>query len=158
MTWDKYFYDISVAVSANSKCYSRKVGAILVDDNKCIVATGYNGVPSGISHCEKMNRNMERACPRRLAGYQSGEGLHLCRALHAEENVIIWAARRGMKIEGTTLYLNRQGVPCLRCTEHIIQAGIKEVVVTSLSEYPNQTYSSLNMFAMARVKIRPYRF
>ena len=50
MKWDKYFFDICNAVAQNSKCLSRKVGAILVKD-KSIIATGYNGPPRGVPSC-----------------------------------------------------------------------------------------------------------
>lgn len=66
-------------------------------------------------------------CPRRILHYETGQGLHLCVAAHAEENCISTAARSGVSVYGSTLYINT-GIPCSRCLTHLVNAGIKEIV------------------------------
>jgi dCMP deaminase len=97
----------------------RQVGAILVKERN-ILATGYNGVPSGISHCDAVG------CLRERLKVPSGERHELCRGLHAEQNAIIQAARHGIIIDGSTLYCTT--MPCIICTKMLINAGITTVV------------------------------
>jgi len=118
-SWDQYFIDITHLVATRSTCLRRQVGAILVKDRN-ILATGYNGVPSGITHCS------ETGCLREQMHVPSGERHELCRGLHAEQNAIIQAARHGVNIDGATLYCTT--MPCIICTKMIINAGIKKVV------------------------------
>ena len=117
--WDQYFMDITLLVATRSSCLRRQVGALLVKDRN-ILATGYNGVPSGISHCEITG------CLREQLNVPSGERHELCRGLHAEQNAIIQAARHGVNIDGATLYCTT--MPCIICTKMIINAGIIRVV------------------------------
>lgn len=117
--WDQYFMDITLLVATRSSCLRRQVGALLVKD-RFILATGYNGVPSGISHCDITG------CLRDQLNVPSGERHELCRGLHAEQNAIIQAARHGVNIDGATLYCTT--MPCIICTKMIINAGIARVV------------------------------
>lgn len=121
--WDSYFMGLAKQVAQNSKCFSRKLGAILVRD-KHIISTGYNGPPKKIPHCDTRG---DGGCPRKKQGYASGEGLDLCIAGHAERNAIISAARVGISTAGSTLYCYC-GPPCKDCMIEIINAGIVEVV------------------------------
>ncbi|KAA0893926.1 cytidine deaminase [Oryzomonas japonica] len=118
-SWDQYFMDITRLVATRSTCLRRQVGAVLVKDRN-ILATGYNGVPSGISHCEATG------CLRERLRVPSGERHELCRGLHAEQNAIIQAARHGTNIDGATLYCTT--MPCIICTKMIINAGIRSIV------------------------------
>ncbi len=118
-SWDQYFMDITRLVATRSTCLRRQVGAILVKDRN-ILATGYNGVPSGISHCDASG------CLRERLGVPSGERHELCRGLHAEQNSIIQAARHGISIDASTLYCTT--MPCIICTKMLINAGITRVV------------------------------
>ena len=99
--WDTYFLDIVELVSRRSTCRRRAVGAGLVRDRR-ILATGYNGAPSGLKHC------LEIGCLREQLNVPSGERHELCRGLHAEQNVIIQAALHGVITKSSTLY----------CTNH----------------------------------------
>lgn len=126
LKWDNYFMGIARAVGNNSKCLSRKIGAILVLD-KSIISTGYNGPPRGIPHCAVRNLNNEEICPRKLLRFKSGEGLHLCVAGHAERNCLINACRMGIAVNGSTLYCDC-GIPCKDCLIEIINAGIERIV------------------------------
>jgi dCMP deaminase len=118
-SWDQYFLDITSLVATRSSCLRRQVGALLVKDRN-ILATGYNGVPSGISHCEAVG------CLRERLNVPSGERHELCRGLHAEQNAIIQAAKHGTNIDGATLYCTT--MPCIICTKMIINAGIIKVI------------------------------
>ena len=117
-SWPEYFMDITRLVAKRSTCLRRHVGAILVKDKR-ILATGYNGAPAGMKHCEEIG------CLREKSSIPSGERHELCRALHAEQNVIIQAAYHGIPINGSILYCTNK--PCVICTKMIINAGIKMI-------------------------------
>lgn len=114
--------EITSLVAKRSTCLRRQVGAILVIEKR-ILATGYNGAPSGLAHC------LEIGCLREKNQIPSGERHELCRGLHAEQNAIIQAAYHGIRIKGATLYCTN--LPCIICTKMIINAGIKEIIYAS---------------------------
>lgn len=118
-SWDEYFMDITRRVATRSTCLRRAVGAILVHDKR-IIASGYNGGPSGLAHC------LDIGCLREKLGIPSGQQHELCRGIHAEQNAIIQAAHYGVSIEGSVLYCTTQ--PCTQCTKMLINAGITEIV------------------------------
>jgi len=118
---------ITEDVSERATCVKRRVGAIIVKDNR-ILSTGYNGAPKGFKHCEELG------CLRKEMGIPSGHRHELCRGLHAEQNAIIQAAVHGVKIEGGTLYCNYQ--PCVICAKMMINAGLKKLVYTG--GYPDE--------------------
>jgi len=117
-SWEKYFMDIAFLVAKRSTCLRRSVGAVLVK-NKRILATGYNGAPSGIRHCS------ETGCLREKLNVPSGERHELCRGIHAEQNSIIQAALHGVSIKGATLFCTNR--PCSICAKMIINAGITKI-------------------------------
>ena len=106
-------------VARRSTCLRRQVGAILVKDKR-ILATGYNGAPSGLKHCEEVG------CLRADTSIPSGQRHELCRGLHAEQNAIIQAAYHGFSIRGATLYCTNK--PCVICSKMLINAGIKKIL------------------------------
>jgi dCMP deaminase len=110
---------ITKLVAKRSTCKRRGVGAILVK-GKRILATGYNGAPARLRHCEDVG------CLREDSSVPSGERHELCRGLHAEQNVIIQAAYHGISIVGSTLYCTNK--PCVICSKMIINAGIKKII------------------------------
>lgn len=118
--WDEYFMRIAELVSTRSTCVRRSVGAVLVKEKR-VLATGYNGAPSGITHCDEIG------CLREKMKIPSGERHELCRGLHAEQNAIIQAARYGISIKGSILYITCH--PCSVCAKMIINAGIDEVII-----------------------------
>jgi dCMP deaminase len=118
--WDDYFLDIVGLVAKRATCLRRHVGAALVRDRR-ILATGYNGAPSGLRHC------LEIGCLREQNHIPSGERHELCRGLHAEQNAIIQAALHGVSVKGATLYCTNH--PCIICAKMIINAGIVRIVV-----------------------------
>jgi dCMP deaminase len=165
-SWDEYYYGICKQVARNSKCLSRRIGAILVRD-KCVVASGYNGPAAGIPRCDerwniddrfkakyKSTNEKEKICPRRVLGFKSGDGLEVCVAVHSEENAILMCAKEGISAEGTTMYMTC-GIPCKECMNKIIQVGVKEIVVTTLDIYHD---ASLYLLENSVVKIRLFDF
>ncbi|MDD5007077.1 MAG: cytidine/deoxycytidylate deaminase family protein [Syntrophorhabdaceae bacterium] len=116
--WDSYFMEIARIVSKRSTCTRRSVGALIVK-NKRILATGYNGAPTGLRHC------MDLGCMREQLKVASGERHELCRGLHAEQNAIIQAAYHGVSIAGAQLYSTH--LPCSICIKMVINAGIGTV-------------------------------
>lgn len=127
-SWDEYFMDMAVLTAKRSTCLRRQVGAVIVK-NKHIIATGYNGAPRGVPHCDEKG-----GCLRQQLNVPSGERHELCRALHAEQNAIIQAATLGQSIEGGTIYVTNQ--PCVICAKMIINAGIRRIVVKE--GYPDE--------------------
>ena len=127
-SWDEYFMEMAELTAKRSTCMRRNVGAVIVKD-KHAIATGYNGAPRGIKHCEDRG-----GCLRQRLNVPSGERHELCMALHAEQNAIIQAATLGQSIEGATIYITHQ--PCVICAKMIINAGIRRIVVNE--GYPDE--------------------
>ena len=96
-SWDEYFMEMAELTAKRSTCMRRHVGAVIVKDRRAI-ATGYNGAPRGIMHCEDRG-----GCLRQQLNVPSGQRHELCMALHAEQNAIIQAAAMGNSIEGGTI-------------------------------------------------------
>jgi dCMP deaminase len=117
--WDEYFLDIAALVSRRSSCRRRSVGAVLVKERR-ILATGYNGAPTGLRHC------LDLGCLREQHNVPSGERHELCRGLHAEQNSIIQAALHGVSVKDATLYCTNH--PCVICAKMIINAGVAKVI------------------------------
>jgi len=141
-SWDAYFMEITSLVAQRSTCLRRKVGAVLVKDKR-ILATGYNGAPSGLPHC------LDVGCMREQNNIPSGQRHELCRGLHAEQNAIIQAAIHGVSIKGATLYCTN--MPCSICTKMLINAGIVEI-------YYKEGYSdSLASDMLAEAGIKPIK-
>ncbi len=126
-SWEEYFMEIASLVARRSTCLRRQVGAVVVKE-KNILATGYNGTPSGITHCSEVG------CLRQKLGVPSGERHELCRGLHAEQNAIIQAAKHGVNIAGGTIYCTNS--PCVICSKMIINAGVDRVIF--LEGYPDE--------------------
>lgn len=118
-SWDDYFMEMTKLTATRSSCLRRHVGAVLVKDTR-VIATGYNGAPAGVTHCEVTG------CLRQKLNVPSGERHELCRGLHAEQNAIIQAALYGVSTEGATLYCTTK--PCSICTKMIINAKITKIV------------------------------
>ncbi len=125
--WNKYFMDIARLVARRSTCIRRRVGAVIVKEKR-ILATGYNGAPTGLVHCEEIG------CLREQTAVPSGQRHELCRGLHAEQNAIIQAAYHGISIAGATLFCTT--LPCSICFKMLINAGIREVVYAE--GYPDE--------------------
>ncbi len=118
---------IAELVAERSTCLRRQVGAVLVK-NKRILATGYNGAPGGVRHCEEVG------CLRGKMGVASGERHELCRGVHAEQNALIQAATFGAQVNGATVYTTHQ--PCFICTKMLINARIEKIIYKKA--YPDE--------------------
>jgi dCMP deaminase len=131
---------IAHLVAQRSTCLRRKVGAILVKDRR-ILATGYNGAPTGLKHC------LEIGCLREKLKIPSGERHELCRGLHAEQNVIIQAAYHGISVANSVLYCTN--MPCIICSKMLINAGIRTIYYAN--GYPDSM--SRDMLAEAGIDL-----
>ena len=142
-SWDEYFMEIAGVVSKRSNCSRRQVAAVIVKDNH-ILSTGYNGTPRGVKNC------FDGGCPRCSGHAKSGTGLDECLCVHAEQNAICQAARHGVNISGSTIYVTIS--PCLTCAKLIINAGITEVVYGG--DYTAFVDTVKKLFRSAGVKCR----
>lgn len=84
-----------------------------------ILATGYNGAPRGVTHCDK------NGCLREKLNVPSGEKHELCRGVHAEQNLVTQAAFHGVKTEGALVYSTDK--PCVICAKILINAGVDHI-------------------------------
>jgi len=141
--WDEYFMEITRLIARRSTCLRRAVGAVLVKDRR-VLATGYNGAPTGLKHCS------DTGCMRQEQEIPSGERAEICRGLHAEQNAIIQAAYHGASIAGATLYCTT--LPCSICVKMLINAGVVEIVFGD--GYPDPLAEKL--IAEARIGTRRY--
>ncbi|MDD5039089.1 MAG: cytidine/deoxycytidylate deaminase family protein [Dehalococcoidales bacterium] len=136
---DEYFLKIASVVAERSTCRRHHVGAVAVRD-KHILATGYNGAPSGLRDC------LELGCLRDEMNIPSGERHEICRGIHAEQNVIIQAALHGVSFEGSTIYCTH--TPCVLCAKMLVNAKIKRFV--SFGRYNDNTF--IELFQEAGIK------
>lgn len=127
--WDPYFLGIADAVSKRGDCTRSKVGCVLVDTDRTVIATGYNGVAPGVSGC------LEGACPRGRLDYKDlprsvpyDLAKAPCIATHAEENAVRTAQRRGqaLRLVNATAYVTRD--VCSGCQKQLAQVGVQRVV------------------------------
>ncbi|MCD6326928.1 cytidine/deoxycytidylate deaminase family protein [bacterium] len=132
LSWDDYFIEIASLVKQRSTCLRRQVGAVIVRDKR-VLATGYNGAPSGMKHCEEVG------CLRDRLNVPSGKQHELCRGLHAEQNAIIQAAVFGASIEGSVIYCTH--TPCIICAKMLINAGIEKIYF--VDGYPDELALSM---------------
>lgn len=142
--WDSYFMQIAELVSQRSTCLRRKVGAIIVKDRR-VLATGYNGTPSGITHCEVTG------CLREKLNVPPGERHELCRGLHAEQNALLQAALHGISLKDSVLYCTNH--PCVICVKMLINAGIREIVIKE--GYPDELAQEMLKESKIKLRISP---
>lgn len=132
LPWPTYFMDIAHLVAERSTCLRRRVGAVAVK-NKRIIATGYNGAPTDVSHC------LNVGCLRAALKIPSGERHEICRGLHAEQNIVVQAAVHALSLQGADIYCTHQ--PCFICTKLLINCEIKNVYYAS--PYPDRLASQM---------------
>lgn len=130
-SWHEYFMMLAKLVSVRSTCNSRKIGAVIVRNNR-ILATGYNGAVHGAPHCIDQGPDF---CLRRSIGAHDAEKYNYCISSHAEVNAIDQAARFGISLDEAVLYCTLE--PCNWCFKQLIQAGIKAI-------YFEEPYDSRN--------------
>lgn len=114
--FNNYYMLVALAVREKANCIGRKVGAIIVKENR-IIGTGYNGTPEGMANCEN------EGCMRCTKYRNSGELYDKCICVHAEQNAMITAARFGHSIDGSIVYTTLE--PCFTCCKEFLQAKIE---------------------------------
>lgn len=118
--WNDYFFEFAKTAAIRSTCLRAKVGAVIVDEDNRILATGYNGTPSGVNSCKDYGN-----CYRIENNIPSGTRYETCRSIHAEQNAIIQVGRKLCK--GSSLYVFGHNQVCILCKRFIINAGIEKV-------------------------------
>ncbi len=136
---DNYFLKIACVVAERSTCRRRKVGAVAVRD-KQILSTGYNGAAAKTKDC------LELGCLRDENNIPSGKMHEICRAIHAEQNVIIQGSLHGVSIAGSTIYCTH--TPCILCAKMLVNAKIERFV--SFQEYSDDSF--VKLFSDAGIK------
>lgn len=119
LSWDEYFMSIAFLTASRSSCTRLQVGCVIVKDNH-IITTGYNGHLSGAPHVSIIRDDHEQA------------------TVHAEQNAIADAAKRGVKLKNATAYVTHY--PCINCFKLLVQSGIK--VIKYQANYKNDNVLS----------------
>jgi dCMP deaminase len=117
----------------------------VVVKDKRVLATGYNGAPTGLAHCSEIG------CLRERLGIPSGERVEMCRGLHAEQNALVQAARYGIPLEGAVIYCTNQ--PCITCAKMLINAGIVKVIY----KHPYPDKPAQDILAESKVTVEMFR-
>jgi dCMP deaminase len=137
---DEYFLKIASVVGERSTCRRHHMGAVAVKD-KHILTTGYNGAPAGGKDC------LELGCLRDEMGIESGTRQEICRAIHAEQNVIIQAGLHGVSLEGSTVYCTH--TPCVLCAKMLVNAKIARFV--TFGQYNDNRF--IDLFHEAGIEV-----
>ncbi len=120
MEIDHYYMNLAIAVRKKANCKGRRVGAVIVRENR-LISAGYNGTPEGFTNC------LDGGCVRCLKKNEYGrQHYDICICVHAEQNALISAARFGLEIAKATVYSTLR--PCFNCTKEMLQAKILRVV------------------------------
>lgn len=123
-TWDDYFIEMAKLAATRATCPRRRVGTVLVRDNR-LIATGYNGAVRGAPHCDD-------------AGCLMVDG-HCVRTVHSELNALLQCALNGVSSAGSTLYCT--DFPCVNCAKAIVQGGVGRLVF--LADYPDRNSATI---------------
>jgi dCMP deaminase len=141
-SWDEYFLEIRAAVAKRATCDRGRSGCVIAKDRQ-ILSTGYVGAPAGLPHCDEVGHQFKDTI------HEDGHiSRHCVRTAHAEMNAIVNAAKRGVAIDGATMYT--QMTPCQTCAMAIINAGIKRVVC--IRRY-HAAADTERMFALVGIKL-----
>lgn len=144
-SWDEYFLDIVKTVSKRATCNRGRSGCVIVK-NRQILVTGYVGSPNGLPHCDEVGHLF-----RKQMDENGNISNHCVRTVHAEQNAICQAAKRGIALDRATLYCTM--TPCRTCAMMIINCGIKRVVC--LNKYHNGKETE-EMFQQANIQLDFY--
>lgn len=144
LSWDEYFMEIMHTVSKRATCDRGRSGCVIAKDNQLLVS-GYVGSPVGLKHCDEDGHIIKK-----VMHIDEGDRIseHCVRTVHAEQNAICQAAKRGISIDGATLYCRM--TPCRTCAMLIINCGIKRIVCEKKYQLAAE---SEDMFKIANVKI-----
>ncbi|MDC7233280.1 MAG: cytidine/deoxycytidylate deaminase family protein [Spirochaetales bacterium] len=119
-SWDEYFMEVCEAISKRATCDRGRSGCVIARDRQILV-TGYVGAPPGLPHCDEAGHQFKT-----MVHEDGHKSQHCVRTVHAEQNAICQAAKRGVSLEGATLYCRM--TPCRTCCMLIISCGIKRIV------------------------------
>jgi dCMP deaminase len=122
-SWDEYFMEVCDAIAKRATCERGRSGCVIAKDHQILV-TGYVGAPSGFPHCDEVGHRL-----RQVVHEDGSTTTHCVRTVHAEQNALCQAAKRGVAIEGSTLYCRM--TPCRTCAMLIVNCGIVRVVCQS---------------------------
>jgi dCMP deaminase len=141
-TWDEYFMEVCDAISKRATCDRGRSGCVIAKDHQILV-TGYVGAPAGLPHCDDVGHELKKVV------HEDGTvSMHCVRTVHAEQNAICQAAKRGIAIDGATVYCRM--TPCRTCAMLIINCGIRRVVA---QKRYHDAADSEAMFKKAGVKL-----
>ncbi len=141
-TWDEYFMEVCRAIAKRATCDRGRSGCVIARDNQILV-TGYVGSPTGLPHCDEAGHQMKK-----MVHEDGSETYHCVRTVHAEQNAICQAAKRGISINGGTLYCRM--TPCRTCAMLIINCGIRRVVC---EKRYHDSADSIEMFRQAGIQL-----
>ena len=130
-SWDEYFMEVCRAIAKRATCDRGRSGCVIAKDHQLLV-TGYVGSPRGLPHCDEVGHLFKT-----LQHEDGSKTKHCMRTVHAEQNAICQAARRGISIDGATLYCKM--TPCRTCAMLIISCGIVRVVAEKRYHDANDT-------------------
>lgn len=119
-TWDEYFMEVADAISKRATCDRGRSGCVVAKERQILV-TGYVGSPQGLPHCDEVGHQLKK-----LIHEDGHTTQHCVRTVHAEQNAVCQAAKRGISIDGATLYCRM--TPCRTCAMLLINCGIRRVV------------------------------
>lgn len=120
--WNNYYIEMCEVVATQSTCTRRKVGAVMVSkDSYRLLATGFNGAPTDVGHCN----DIVGGCTRKANKIPSGEHHEWCRGVHAEQNAIIQASVFGVPLKDAILYCTIN--PCVQCIKMLINVGVTKI-------------------------------
>jgi len=126
VNWEDYFMNIAKEIASRSTCDRKHVGSLIVRD-KTILSTGYNGSIRGMPHCDDFGHMMEND--------------HCVATIHAESNAVLQAAKNGVMIDGSEIYITAS--PCWPCFKMLVNAGIKKI-------YYGEFYRDERIFDVAK--------
>ena len=163
LSWIDYFMLVVDAISQRSTCDRGKPGCVFTKNNQ-ILATGYAGAPPGFPHCSEVGHQMEEHIQYKdqvfpidvilnsnyifKERYEKKPTQHCVRTLHAENNAIIQAAKRGIALEGSTVYVSF--TPCERCAMMLVSIGVEKVICKKLY---HKAAESIEIFKRANIEI-----
>jgi len=131
LTRDAMLMAMAGITAMRSTCLRLQVGAVAARDGR-LLGSGYNGAPSGLPHCTESTCNTSNPCTN---------------TVHAEQGLISFAARHGVRLEGATLYVTH--CPCQSCAGLILNTGISRVVYA----HPYRITTGLDMLSSGGVEI-----
>lgn len=141
-SWDEYFMEVCQTVAKRATCDRGRSGCVIARDNQILV-TGYVGSPTGLPHCDEVGHQFKK-----LQHEDGSVTQHCVRTVHAEQNAICQAARRGISIENATLYCRM--TPCRTCAMLIINCGISRVIA---EKRYHDSADTIAMFKQAGIEL-----